>query len=303
VSTITATEASPRRRGLSQGQFGLLLALPAMLLFTGIVLYPLVAALIESVYHQSLVTPGRSWAGLSNFRAVLQGDFVTTLEHTLVFTVCTTALAFLLGLGLALALNTDLRARGFLRGILLFPWVLPSVVVSFLWLWIFNDNYGLLNGILVRLHLIHDTIPWLGQANTAMLGIIVAKAWASFPWIMVMLLAGMQTIPAEMYEAAEIDGAGRWRRFRSVTLPRLRPVIATVVLLEGIWNFQHFDTIYVLTGGGPAGTTTTFSVAVYDTAFKAYDLGRAGALGVLWMAFLSVFVVIYLRVMDRNADE
>jgi multiple sugar transport system permease protein len=303
VSTATATKRVPKRRGLSQGQFGMLLAVPAMLLFTAIVLYPLIAALLESLYHQSLLKPGRTWAGLANFRAVLHSEFVTTLEHTLVFTVGATALAFALGLGLALALNTTIKGRGFLRGVLLFPWVLPSVVVSFLWLWIFNDNYGILNGVLTRLHLIGAPVPWLGQPRTAMLGIIVAKAWASFPWIMVMLLAGLQTISAEMYEAAEIDGAGRWQRFRSVTLPRLRPVIATVLLLEGIWNFQHFDTIYVLTGGGPAGTTTTFSVDVYDTAFKAYDLGRAGALGVLWMAFLSVFVVIYLRVMDRNTDE
>jgi multiple sugar transport system permease protein len=294
---------SRRERGdrLSNGMVGFLLTVPALLLLSGVVCYPLISGLVTSLFKQSLVLPGRSFVGLANFRSVLAGDFWPALGHTLVFTVCTTAASFALGFGLALALNVGLRGRSVLRGLFLFPWVLPSVVVSFLWLWIFNANYGVLNGLLMKLHLIGDPVAWLGQPGTAMLAVIVAKTWNSFPWMMVMLLAGLQTVPRDLHEVAALDGAGAVRRFRAVTLPHLRPMIGMVLLLEMIWNFQHFDTIYVMTGGGPAGATTTFAVSVYDTAFKGFDLGSAGAIGALWMLILSILVVGYVWLSERRS--
>jgi multiple sugar transport system permease protein len=294
-------EPAQKRLGkpLSNGTFGFLLTLPAVVLFGAIVLYPLVGSLSTSLFKQSLVIPGRSFAGLDNFRWVLDNQFWPVLQNTLVFTGLGTLAPFIVGFALALALNTKMKGRAILRGMFLFPWVIPGVVVSFTWLWIFNANYGLLNGLLVQLGLIDDPISWLGEPGTAMMAVIVAKTWASFPWIMVMLLAGLQTVPEVLHEAAEIDGAGAVRRFWHVTLPHLRGIIGVVVLLELIWNFQHFDTIYVLTGGGPAGATTTFAVAVYETAFKGFDLGQAGALGALWMLLLSVLVIIYVRVAER----
>lgn len=288
------------RRPLSDRTFGFLLTLPALVLFGAIVCYPLVGSLTTSLFEQSLVQPGREFVGLDNFRAVLDEQFWPVLWNTLVFTGLGTIAPFLIGFALALALNTRLPGRALLRGAFLFPWVIPGVVVSFAWLWIFNANYGLLNGILVRLGLIAEPVSWLGDPDTAMYAVIIAKTWASFPWIMVMLLAGLQTVPAVLHEAAGMDGAGVLRRFWHVTLPHLRGIIGVVVLLEIIWNFQHFDTIYVLTGGGPAGATTTFAVAVYDTAFKGFDLGRAGALGALWLVLLLVLVVVYVRFAERE---
>jgi multiple sugar transport system permease protein len=285
---------------LSDKTFGFLLTLPALVLFGAIVLYPLIGSLSTSVFSQSLVLPGRAFVGLDNFRHVLADQFWPVLENTLVFTAAGTVAPFLIGFALALALNTALPGRAILRGAFLFPWVIPGVVVSFVWLWIFNANYGLLNGILVNVGLIDEPVSWLGDPSTAMIAIVIAKTWASFPWIMVMLLAGLQTVPATLHEAAALDGAGTLKRFWHVTVPHLRGILAVVLLLELIWNFQHFDTIYVLTGGGPAGATTTFAVAVYDTAFKGFDLGRAGALGALWMLLLSVLVVFYVRVAERE---
>ncbi|GAA4208670.1 carbohydrate ABC transporter permease [Actinocatenispora rupis] len=300
---MTAPDASRgvRPRSLPDGVVGILLTVPALVLLAAVVCYPLIAGLVSSLFKQSLVLPGRSFVGLSNFGDELSGDFLPALGHTMVFTVATTALSFVLGFGLALALNVGIRGRAVLRGLFLFPWVLPSVVVSFLWLWIFNANYGVLNGLLMRLHLIGEPVAWLGQPGTAMLAVIVAKTWNSFPWMMVMLLAGLQTVPRDLHEVAALDGAGALRRFRSVTLPHLRPMIGMVLLLEMIWNFQHFDTIYVMTGGGPAGATTTFAVSVYDTAFKGFDLGGAGAIGALWMLILSVFVVGYVWLSERRS--
>ena len=288
------------RRGVPDTVFGFLLTLPALALFGAVVLYPLVGALTTSVFEQSLVLPGRAFVGLDNFRAVLGDQFWPVLRNTLVFTAGSTVVPVAIGLALALALNTRLRGRGVLRGLFLLPWVIPSVVVSFVWLWIFNANYGLLNGILVGLGLASEPVSWLGRPDTAMAAVIVAKSWASFPWIMVMLLAGLQTVPAMLHEAAALDGAGAFARFRSVTLPHLRGILGIVVLLEVIWNLQHFDMIYVLTGGGPAGSTTTFAVAVYDTAFKGFDLGKASALGALWLLLILALVVVYVRVSERG---
>lgn len=284
---------------LSQRTFGFLLTLPAVVLFSAIVLYPLVGSLSTSLFEQSLVMPGQTYVGLENFRHVLADQFWPVLENTLWFTGVGTLAPFVIGFALALALNNRIRGRAVLRGLFLFPWVIPGVVVSFAWLWIFNANYGVLNGVLVSIGVLDEPISWLGEPGTAMMAIIIAKTWASFPWIMVMLLAGLQTVPGELHEAAAIDGASTVRRFWHVTLPHLRGIIGVVILLEVIWNFQHFDMIYVLTGGGPAGSTTTFAVAVYETAFEGFDLGRAGALGALWMLILSVLVIVYVKVAER----
>lgn len=293
--------ARPSQRGwLTDRRFAVLLLLPGLTLFAIVVLYPLVASLTTGLFEQSLVEPGRRFVGLANLADVLGDRFWPLLKTTLVFTAGATLTPFVLGFALALALNSGVRSVGFLRGIFLLPWVIPAVVSSFLWMWIFNANYGVLNGLLLGTGLFDEAEPWLGQPGTAMFALIVTRTWAAFPWMMVMLLAGLQTVPDELHEAAAMDGAGAVRRFRMVTLPHLRTIVGIVLLLETIWNFQHFDTIYVLTQGGPAGTTTTFAVAVYDTAFKAYDLGHAGALGALWMVLLGVLVAVYLRWSERR---
>ncbi|MGS2616288.1 carbohydrate ABC transporter permease [Micromonospora sp. LZ34] len=289
-------------RGLGDGAFAALLMLPALAMLAAIVVYPLVASLVTAFFEQSLVEPGRTFVGLANITDLLGGDFWRLLRQTLVFTVGATVAPFLVGLALALALNTRIRGRATLRGLLLIPWLVPSVVVSFLWMWIFNANYGLANGALEAVGLIDEPQAWLAGSGTAMTAVIVAKTWASFPWIMVMLLAGLQTVPAELHEAAETDGAGPVQRFFAVTLPHLRGIIGIVLLLELIWNFQHFDLIYVMTGGGPAGATETFATAVYETAFQGFDLGRAGALGLLWMLLLLGMVAIYVRRSEREGQ-
>jgi len=292
----------PSRIGNTLGDraFGVLLTLPGLALLGAVVLYPLVAALVTAFFEQSLLTPGRTFVGLDNVTAVLGDDFLALLRQTLVFTVGSTLVPFVVGFALALALNTRLKGTRTLRGLFLIPWLVPGVVVSFLWMWIFNANYGVLNALLEGMGLIDAPQAWLSKPGTAMLAVVVAKSWQSFPWMMVMLLAGLQTVPGELHEAAEIDGAGTIRRFFSITVPHLSGIIGLVVLLEFIWNFQHFDIIYVLTGGGPAGTTQTFATAVYETAFRGYDLGKAGALGLLWMVLLMGLVVVYIRFTERG---
>jgi multiple sugar transport system permease protein len=282
-------------RRLGDTQVALLLIAPAMALLLTIILYPLLNSMYIGLLDKSLIYGGDEFVGLQNIAAVLRADFLPILRSTLVFTAGATLLPFLLGFGVALILNGPLPGRGIWRGAFLMPWLVPSVIVSFLWLWIFNANYGVLNGVLRNLGLIASNVNWLSNGASAMTAVIIAKTWQTFPWIAVMILAALQTIPRELYEAAAISGANRWQSFRYVTVPHLRGVSSIVLLLSLIWNFQHFETIYVMTQGGPAKATTTFSVAVYQTAFQAFDLGKAGALGILWMLLLSAVVLVYLR--------
>lgn len=297
-STQLDTDRKPRR--LSDGMFALLLTAPGLALLAAVVVYPLITALITAFYKQSLVEPGREFVGFQNIVDVLTGDFFRLLGQTLVFTLGTTIAPFVIGFGLALALNTRIRGAKVMRGLMLIPWLIPGVVVSFLWMWIFNANYGVLNSLFEGLGLIDEPQAWLANPTSAMVAVIVAKTWQSFPWMMVMLLAGLQTVPIELHEAAEIDGAGTVRRFFSITVPQMQGIIGLVLLLEFIWNFQHFDIIYVLTGGGPAGSTQTFATAVYETAFDGFDLGHAGALGLLWMVLLMGLVVVYVRLSEKG---
>lgn len=298
-----AASAGTRGRRLTDKSFVFLLVLPGLVLLIAVVLYPLIRSLISAFFKESLVVPGMTFVGFANVIDVLNDDFGRLLNQTLIFTIGTTALPFVIGMGLALVLNQRFRGQRFLRGAFLIPWLIPGVVVSFLWMWIFDANYGVLNGILQELHLINEPFAWLFDTTTARGALIIAKTWNSFPWMMVMLLAGLQTVPGELHEAAAIDGAGPIRRFFSVTWPHIRGIAGLVILLEFIWNFQHFDTIFVLTGGGPAGSTQTFATEVYDTAFKGYDLGHAGALGLLWMALLMILVVIYVTFSERGEKE
>jgi multiple sugar transport system permease protein len=294
---LTRRRSSP---ALSEQRFAYLLLLPSMALFLAVILFPLLNSLRLAFFEQSLVRPGSRFIGLSQIWDAIKNDLPQLLSTTAAYTIGATLLPFAIGLALALILNGPLVARGFLRGLFLLPWLVPGVIVSFLWMWIFNANYGVLNGVLMRLGLIESGINWLGSPTMAMLGVIIAKTWHSFPWIAVMLLAGLQSIPADLYEAGLLDGAGRWQLFRHITLPQLRGIITIVLLMEVIWNFQHFETIYVMTGGGPARATTTFAIAVYDTAFHAFDLGHAGALGLLWLALLSLLVGCYLMIERRE---
>ncbi|KAF2416795.1 sugar ABC transporter permease [Microbacterium sp. B35-30] len=302
TSRVAAPAAVRRTRGtpLSERTFLAFLLLPGIVLLCAIVLYPLIRSLISAFFDENLLYPGMTFVGMQNIIGVLTTEFGLLLTQTLIFTVGATVAPFVIGLALALVLNQTFRGQRFLRGAFLIPWLIPGVVVSFLWMWIFDANYGVLNGILLSIGAIDSPIAWLFQTDTARVALIVAKTWNTFPWIMVMLLAALQTVPAELHEAAAMDGAGTVRRFFTVTWPHIRGVAGLVVLLEFIWNFQHFDTIFVLTGGGPAGTTNTFATEVYDTAFKGYDLGHAGALGILWMALLTVLVVVYVWLSERG---
>ncbi len=277
--------------GAKDRTFGFMIALPAVLLFLVIAIFPLVSSIFTSLFDQSLLRPERTFVGLDNYAAVWD-EFFARLGTTLVFASLSTIFPLVLGVALALLLNARMRGRNILRGALMLPWLLPGVVVSFLWAWIFNDSYGVVNHVLSVFGL--PEVSMLGTPTGAMAAVVIAKTWHSFPWIMVVALAVLQTLPSEQIEAATIDGATRAQRFRHISLPHIAGPVTLVAVLEFIYNFGNFDTIFVMTGGGPGNSTTTLAVSLYDLAFGSYELGKASAMGTLWLVLLAIITTGYL---------
>jgi len=292
---------SGRRTRLSARDrtFGFMIALPAVVLFIVISIYPLVSSIGTSLFDQSLLRVERTFVGFDNYSAVW-GKFVARLGTTLIFSTLATIFPVILGVWLAMLLNARIRGRNLLRGFLMLPWLLPGVVVSFLWAWIFNDSYGVLNHLLSLAGL--PELSLLGNPTGAMAGVVIAKTWNSFPWIMVVALAALQTLPSEQLEAAAIDGATRRQRFLHISLPHLIGPVALVTVLEFIYNFGNFDTIFVMTGGGPGTSTTTLALSLYQMAFGSYELGKASAMGVLWLVVLAVIAGGYL-LLNRRLEK
>ncbi|MBJ7901139.1 MAG: ABC transporter permease subunit [Cyanobacteria bacterium RI_101] len=262
---------------------------PALLLLALVFLLPLLQALWLSFQSQNLDTQLRPvFAGLQNWRR-LGGDsrLWQSLGQTLVFSVISVSLELLLGLGTALILNQNFRGRGVVRAIAILPWALPTAIISVAWVWIFNDQYGLINDLLLRLGVISQGINWLGEQPWATTAVILADVWKTAPFITLILLAGLQAIPPELYEAHALDGAGPWQSFVRLTLPLLAPQIFVALLFRFAQAFGVFDLIQVMTGGGPAGSTETVAVYIYNMTLRYLDFGYGAALVVAAFGLLA----------------
>lgn len=277
--------------------------LPTAITLTVVIFWPLAQGIINAFRKVSLINPelGMPFVGLNNFSLILHDDvFWTAVLNTMTFTSASVVISLLLGITLALLLNQDIRFRGFFRGMALLPWVVPSVITGLIWRWLYHPEWGLLNHILVSLGIIAKSRPWLADPSTAMAAVIVAKIWRTTPFMMVMLLAGLQTIQPELYEAARSDGASAWQEFRYITLPGLQHTIMVISLLSALWSFQAMSLIWVMTEGGPIVATETLAVYVYRTAFQYWKMGYGSALGVILLVFCTVLAVWYVRVLRRS---
>jgi multiple sugar transport system permease protein len=287
---------APRPGGLARAQArtGWLLVLPAMAVFCAVILFPFLDSLRRAFYEDTLMTTEPVFIGFGNFAQLWEdGTILGTWIVTVVFVVLATAATFALGLAWAIVLNERFRGRTLVRALSLLPWVLPSTVVAFLWAWLLNGQYGLLNAVLLTFGVLDEPIAWLATSSGAMAGVVAAKTWLSIPLFSAFLLAGLQSLPREQVEAARIDGAGNWHVFRHVAWPHLRPTIAVLLVLGALGNLQQFDVIYAMTAGGPVRATTVMSVEVQRQAFQAWNLGLAAAVGVVW--FLTIVGPAFLR--------
>jgi multiple sugar transport system permease protein len=305
--TAIAPETRRVRTGeLSERALGLALLAPMVLVLLIVVGYPLVDSFWLSLHRANLASPeqGQPFIGLGNYiRAFGQPDFWYATERTLYFTVLSVGLELVLGVLFAVLLNERFRGNLPARLAMILPWALLTVSNGVLWAWILNPTYGIFNATLVQLGVLQAPKSWLSDTFWTMNMIIVADVWKTVPNMTLLLLAGLQPIPAELYEAAEIDGATRWQKFTGITLPLLRPVILVAVALRTIGAFKVFDIIYVLTGnGGPADSTKVISFYNYDQAFHYLFFGYGAAISWLITAFMLVLIVIYTRLLRAEVD-
>src|SRR5690242_8951915 len=305
--TVSATRAAPRRsRELSERALGIVMLAPMLLVLLVVVGYPLVDSFWLSLHRVNLANPeqGQPFIGLGNYLyAFRQPDFWYSVQRTLYFTILSVGLELVLGLLFAVLLNERFRGNLGARLSMIFPWALLTVSNGVLWAWILNPTYGVANALLVQLGLLSAPKSWLSDTFWTMNVIILADAWKTVPNMTLLLLAGLQPISEELYEAADVDGASRWQKFTRITLPLLRPVILVAIALRTIGAFRVFDIIYVLTGnGGPADSTKVISFYDYDQAFHYLFFGYGAAISWLITAFTLVLIVIYMRLLRSEVE-
>jgi multiple sugar transport system permease protein len=293
---------APRARGLRRRLEPYLYLLPALVAVGAVVVYPLVYTLGLSLFDVNLLQPARArFVGLGNYAAMLtSGTFWHALGVTAAYTLGTVALCLLLGLGTALLLNREYRLRTLARAAIILPWATPWLVACLIWYVLLNPQFGLVNALLRTLGVVQSGTSFLYQSSTALVAVIIVTTWRLFPMATLLLLAGLQGIPREQYEAAAVDGAGAWKQFRHVTLPNLSTVGVVVAVLLTIWAFKLFTVIYVLTAGGPGSATETLAIYSYEQGFKFYDLGTGSTVAMLMVLVSAVLVGAYFALLRRS---
>ncbi len=271
--------------------------LPAAICLGGTVLFPILKAIHMSLYHNVLSRPqDYRFIGLGNYlRMIHDPTFWLTLKNSLVWVICSVSVQFVLGFLGALLLNAEFKGRAFYRTLNLLPWIIPGVVVGLVWEYLYQPNYGPINDILRRVGLLRVPIAWLSEPAYAMAAVIFTNIWRGIPFFTIMILAGLQAIPDEVYEAATVDGASVTQRFWHVTLPMLRPIIVVATATRIIWTFNYADLIFVMTSGGPANTTQITSSYTLLTAYTDLDFGYAATLSVILLVIMLVFTAFYLK--------
>ncbi|QIZ70598.1 carbohydrate ABC transporter permease [Oxynema aestuarii] len=286
---------------------GWILVTPALLLLLLVFAYPIGRAFVLSLFAENLGTNLQAeFTGLSNYARMFgDGRFWQSIWNTSIFTTASVILELIFGLGIALVLNQSFPGRGAVRTIAIIPWALPTAIMALAWAWIFNDQFGVVNDILMRLGLIQQGINWLGNPALAMVAVVVADVWKTTPFISILLLAGLQSISEDLYEAHAIDGATPWQSFRQITLPLLMPQITIALLFRFAQAFGIFDLIQVMTGGGPGGATEMVSVYIYANVMRYLDFGYGAALVVVTFLLLIIVVAIaaYFLSKSRHSSD
>ena len=306
VVPVGSADVRPRRKSLTlrrEGQLAYMLLLPTLLVILGLVAYPFVSAVLLSVQNKMVGAPGR-FIALDNYLELFRDEvFIRTAWNSAVYTVVAVALKFVLGLTMALILDQPRRFNNFFRTLLFVPWAVPVVIVSLNWRWIFDDLSGFLNNFLITFHLSNNIISWLSDPNLAMACVIAVVVWAGTPLYSMTFLAGLQAIPKELYEAAEIDGASVVQQFFYVTVPRLKTIFLTTVMLSTIWTATILQFVLILTRGGPASRTEIFPHLAYMTALGARRLGMGAAVSLVFLPVLVVLIIFLTRRMLRPSDD
>ena len=276
---------------------GWLLLAPSLVLLGGLVVFPVLYNVWLSLFDKHAFMPVQAFVGLRHYRYFASDpEFWTSFYYGSVYAGVTMVLQLGVGVPSALLLNEGFRGRNLLRGVVLFPYMIPTIVAVILWKWLLNDSYGLVNHLLMSAGLVRAPVAWLGP-DYIMTSLIVTSVWQFFPFVVVTYLARLQTIPPELYEAATVDGASAWRRFVHVTLPQTASVLFVIVLLRSIWMFTKFDTVWLMAGdGGVSRYIRTLPVYAYARSFTYLQAGMGAALAVIMFAMLLAATAVYFRV-------
>lgn len=288
---------------LSKKQVGILLALPSFIVIFLVLGYPLGYSIYISFHEMNIASPiyGPEFIGLKHYAdALFDTELWAAIARTAYITAWDVFVGASLGLFMALLLNVGFKGQGIVRGLVLFPYILPPVVNGLIWKWIYNPSYGFFNGFLYQLGIIEEYTSWLSQPWTALHVIILANLWQGTAFAYILYLGGLQSIPIELYDAAKIDGASRRQILLRVTLPLLMPITLVVVVLKTILTFKLFDLIYVLTGGGPANATQVITYYIYKKSFNFLEFGSAAALSYILTMLLLLFVYIYYKLLQQE---
>ena len=290
------------RQLLGDRAFGIVLLIPAFAIIVGIILFPLLDAARLSITSTNLINIRKQpFIGLRNYQQIFTDPtYWQVVGNTFFITGASVAISVAIGMALALALNAMVTVRGLLRALFIVPWLVPGVVIGVTWNWMLSTETGVVNYLIRTLGIASQNLPWLADGTLSMAAVNGVFVWSSVPFIMVTLLGGLQAIPSELVEAAIVDGATFGQRFRMVVLPLLLPIVTIATILRVIYTIQNFVIVYMLTQGGPGYATETLALYVYETAFNSARLGKASAIGVTWFFYTLVFVVLYLKLVDRE---
>jgi len=284
---------------------GLVLVIPTLIAVFGVILVPLVSSMVLSLYRRDLSRPQwDAFVGFGNYIKLMRdARYLNSLKATAIFSITSVVFELVLGVAIALILNQRFKGRGFVRGLMILPWALPSIVNAAMWEWIYNANYGALNALLMQLGIIDEYQVWLANPRAAMALIILANVWKETPFTTLLVLAALQGIPGDLYEAARVDGASVWQQLIYITLRLLLPVIMIAGLLQLIWGFQTFELVYIITGGGPFSTTELVPLRIYTQTFRSLRFGYGAAMAYLTSLLVIIPVVFYIRVAYRSVVE
>ncbi len=285
----------------SSQKTGIILITPSVFLICALLVYPVLYGVWLSFFKKHSFFPEQRFVGLANYLYLLRdSEFWMSLWYGTFYSVSTIVLQIVIGVIAALILNEAFRGRNFVRGVVLFPYMIPTVVAIILWKWLLNNQFGLVNYLLLAVGIIEDPLSWMGKDHI-MTSLIIISVWEFFPFVVLSVLARLQTIPLVLYEAAKVDGAGPWSRFIHVTLPQLRNVLFVVILLRSIWMFTKFDTVWLLTqGGGAEKYIRTLPVFAYMRTFMYYQAGLGSTLAVIMFGILIASTTIYFKMFRRE---
>lgn len=285
--------------------FGVMFIVPFLMACLVFMVYPVVQVIRMSFYYRNPLRPDVwTFIGLDNFRAIFDDPlFWDSFLQATIWTFSSIALQTVLGVAIALLLHNPLRGINIFRGILMFPYIVPTAVIALMWTWLFNPEIGIVNYMLFSVGLIDENVYWLSTPNMAMASTIMLNVWKYTPFVVICVLAKLQTVPLELYDAAKVDGAGPVRRFFNITLPQLAEVLMVVIVFRTIWTFNKFEEIYLLTKGGPGTSTFNLAIYSYEQSIANLKLGVGAATGVVMMVILLLGSVLYLRLMRFGQDD